>query len=352
MRHISVPDVSKKAPPPFNAAFVGPDGVSISPIWQDFLSVFFLKTVAELEQQVSDLATTVAALANEVRRNGISASSTIPTAILQQTNNGASVTVKMIAHRRRYDDGLEVLVNEQSVNVPYSTLAGFYYVDAARAGGNVALLWNTDTKVTRANYANGQHLLGVITTMSATTTGGSIADGTVTAAGSWVNPVNAGLVDGQFATQVIAAATTSVDSLIVAAFGLAIPVTATIKGIEVKVTRYASDLGVEDVLLSLRKAGVTIGTNKAATGVSWPLVNVEGVYGGPLDMWGTTWTPAQVNAANFGVEFNAKNVNVAARTALVDAITAVVYYEDANTTPPPPSGGIVPPGWPSDAPIP
>jgi hypothetical protein len=43
-------------------------------------------------------------------------------------------------------------------------------------------------------------------------------------------------------------------------------------------------------------------------------------------LWGTTWTPAQVNASNFGVSFRVKQVNNAATQARVDAITVTVTY--------------------------
>ena len=47
-------------------------------------------------------------------------------------------------------------------------------------------------------------------------------------------------------------------------------------------------------------------------------------------MWGTTWTPADVNASNFGVRVIAKNVAAASTTANVDYISITVTYHNAT----------------------
>ena len=57
-------------------------------------------------------------------------------------------------------------------------------------------------------------------------------------------------------------------------------------------------------------------------------------YGGPTDLWGTTWTPAQLNATNFGVRLRIKNRNSSiARTASINQIRVTVTYTGAVTTP-------------------
>jgi len=50
-------------------------------------------------------------------------------------------------------------------------------------------------------------------------------------------------------------------------------------------------------------------------------------------MWGTQWTPAQVNASNFGVAFAARHDNIGTNaTARVDGISITVHYATSTTT--------------------
>lgn len=121
-------------------------------------------------------------------------------------------------------------------------------------------------------------------------------------------------------------------------YGFAIPSTATVCGIEVRVERNATGLligsSITDKNVFLTKAGVQVGTNHAS-GAGWSGSDGVAVYGNNADLWGTTWTPAQINASNFGVLFSAQmNAGLASLflTANVDAITVTVHY-DAGTLP-------------------
>lgn len=146
---------------------VNPDGTPT----QQFLRLFNGNQAATERQEarqdetLAGLQETVEALGAEVRRNAISASNTIPTAILTQTDNGTAVTVTMLAHTRFYDDETEAEVDEDSVTVPYETDAGFYYDDPDREGGAIELQFSTDLQVARANYVPGRHALGTLTTI-------------------------------------------------------------------------------------------------------------------------------------------------------------------------------------------
>lgn len=62
---------------------------------------------------------------------------------------------------------------------------------------------------------------------------------------------------------------------------------------------------VNDNSVKLVKAGSVVGDDKADTDTDWPLDGTAKIYGGPTDLWGTTWTPAQVNATDFGVALSA-----------------------------------------------
>ncbi len=114
-------------------------------------------------------------------------------------------------------------------------------------------------------------------------------------------------------------------------FGFTIPTTATILGITATVERAASSSGrIQDNHVQLLKAGSTTGiTDKLQSG-TWGTSDTTKTYGSSSDLWGTTWTPAQVNASNFGLRFQAKNTNSSTTTASVDFIEITVTYIDTT----------------------
>lgn len=81
-------------------------------------------------------------------------------------------------------------------------------------------------------------------------------------------------------------------------------------------------LDITDNIVRLVKAGVVVGDNKA-TVTQYPSGDVVAQYGGATDLWGTTWTPAEVNASNFGVVLSS---TVTAGLAKVDSIAVLVVY--------------------------
>jgi hypothetical protein len=73
-----------------------------------------------------------------------------------------------------------------------------------------------------------------------------------------------------------------------------------------------------------------VGSDYAVTPESlpnaWPDQDTYEVYGGPTDLWGTTWTLADINATNFGVAFKADADN---SIGSVDQVRITVYYDVA-----------------------
>ncbi len=116
-------------------------------------------------------------------------------------------------------------------------------------------------------------------------------------------------------------------------YGFAIPLTATINGITVTVMRQSDANGggnsINDLSVRLVKGGTAVGTNMA-TGADWPTTMTAVNYGGATNLWGTTWTPAEINAAGaggFGVAFSAETQATASnRTASVDYIRVTIHY--------------------------
>ena len=143
----------------------------------------------------------------------------------------------------------------------------------------------------------------------------------------------------QYATAVLDTVNTLTDYVKVSGFGFAIPAGATIDGIKVRIekkkncTTVCTVTDVADNTVSLMKSGALVGGNKALA-TAWFTSDNARYYGTPLenadgtstDLWGTTWTPAELNNANFGVAFSATGTTDGEVTLSVDEIRVTVYY--------------------------
>lgn len=69
--------------------------------------------------------------------------------------------------------------------------------------------------------------------------------------------------------------------------------------------------------------GSDFGLGNATINVSWPEVDATTTYGGPTDLWGTTWNYSEINNTNFGIALSADAANA---TAFIDHISITVYY--------------------------
>lgn len=100
--------------------------------------------------------------------------------------------------------------------------------------------------------------------------------------------------------------------------------TITIEGIEVKITR-KSNIAGSIIDSSIRLLKNTRVANDKATATAWDITNGSVTYGGSTDLWGTNWTPAEVNNSNFGVSISANRI---ANTAIpsIDHVEIAVYY--------------------------
>ncbi len=149
--------------------------------------------------------------------------------------------------------------------------------------------------------------------------------GTVT----WTDVNNALTQDNSYASAILTQANNTSHYLEVTDFGFAISSAATIEGIVVEVDRRESSgtpLRVFDNSIKLVKGG-TIGGDDKSTGASWPTSDTYASYGGASDLWGQTWSPADINSAGFGVAISAvKDGSSDPRVAYVDHIRITVYY--------------------------
>jgi hypothetical protein len=114
-------------------------------------------------------------------------------------------------------------------------------------------------------------------------------------------------------------------------FGFSIPSNATITGIVLEIERSASSSSrARDDEVYLLKGGSSSGITDKASSTTWGTSDSTRSYGSSSDTWGTTWTPANINASNFGARLKVRNVSSSSVTANVDYISIRVYY----STPP------------------
>jgi hypothetical protein len=119
--------------------------------------------------------------------------------------------------------------------------------------------------------------------------------------------------------------------LIALGYQFSVPTNATIDGIQVDVVRSSqSGVAVSDYILQLIKGSAPIGTNHA-NGLTWGTGNSSNGYGGSGDLWGATWTPADINNnGQFGVALAVKQTGLGSDIAKVDAIRVTIFYSGAT----------------------
>ena len=178
-------------------------------------------------------------------------------------------------------------------------------------------------------------IYGASTSTPATNAGtGASVTGVGTVA--WSNPNRITADDTLYATAALNNATSQY--LQGTNYGFAIPANATINGIVVTIGRFENTTGsgndVRDNVVRLIKGGAVTGDNKADTVTEWPTgTSSFATYGTNSDLWGTTWTPAEINASDFGVALSANSTN--SRTASVDYMQiGVTYTVPSNATAP------------------
>lgn len=111
-------------------------------------------------------------------------------------------------------------------------------------------------------------------------------------------------------------------------FGFAIPLTATIVGIQVGIERRNATGGVtvvQDEVVAVYNNAAWSANGAAAA--AWPIPAYAWSYfGGPADLWGLLWTPAVVNSNGFRIGFSCRETSANLAVARVDVAEATVYY--------------------------
>jgi hypothetical protein len=142
---------------------------------------------------------------------------------------------------------------------------------------------------------------------------------------AWLNPSNVLESDNSFAQAVFNGSSVT-NYLQVSGFGYSIPAYASITGIEVLIERNSPVAStITDNIVSLVKGGTIIGENKANPSF-WTTTDLDVSYGGNSVLWGTTWTPAEINASDFGVVISVQSSSVSIGN--IDHIGIKVYFSN------------------------
>jgi gliding motility-associated-like protein len=165
--------------------------------------------------------------------------------------------------------------------------------------------------------------------------GNTFAGNTLPGDQSWANAGSAKTSNGSYATSGFVLTLLSVAPtkyLTASDFQFAIPSNAIIKGIQVDIQRLSGGINllakISDKSVRIMKGGTFVGVDKASNSF-WPIFNsAYQSYGGPNDLWGTTWTPADINAPGFGAAISADltGLLMLVPTANIDHIRITVNY--------------------------
>jgi len=145
----------------------------------------------------------------------------------------------------------------------------------------------------------------------------------------WADPDNAKTSNNTYTTNATLKNDLS-DYLRATNFTMGVPAGATIDGIEVEVER-KTDVGqfpVDDEVFLRKTTTGQVGSNYASA-TKWPTSDATETYGGAADKWGTTWSAADVNHADFGLDF-AFLAEGDDALGSVDHVQIKVYYTAAG----------------------
>lgn len=167
---------------------------------------------------------------------------------------------------------------------------------------------------------------------------------------NWNQPNRAEVLDGN-TTNIKLGPSQTGKYLAIQDYDFAIPNDAVIEGIEVTIHRFADATVIRDSSVRLVKPGgggggfwgTIVGTDHKQS-TDWPTTLTATTYGGPSDLWGETWTPADFNDAEFGMVISVQQVgglsNIYAR---IDYITIQIFHDGGTT------GCTLPVSWESFA---
>ena len=117
-------------------------------------------------------------------------------------------------------------------------------------------------------------------------------------------------------------------------FGLDVPPTAIITGIEVTVERSDPDQNTADYSVKIIKYDIITGDERS-TGATYTSFDSDEIFGNAGDLWGEFWTPDMINDNGFGIAIAAQRINGSTGTTngRIDNVSITVYYTDPSLLP-------------------
>ena len=253
------------------------------------------------------------------------------------SSNGASTTVT-------FDYGLTTGYGSSATATgsPLAAGATNTAVSAAVAGLTCNTLYHFRVKgVNSAGTSNGSDLTFTTSACPPTSVTSNptlcVNDTSIgVATGNWTGLTNVGTQNNVYA-QASVANSDITNYLKCTGYGFSIPAGATITGIMAG-PWLNSTFTMLDNAMQLVKGGAIQATN-LATGATIPngggslaATPTQFTYGDSTHLWGNTWTPANINSANFGAAFAAQRGGFAsAQQAAVDAMPITIYYTVPST---------------------
>lgn len=151
---------------------------------------------------------------------------------------------------------------------------------------------------------------------------------------AWASPGNITADDGSNASGAAAAKDEQMNYLVGSNFGFAIPAGSTIDGIEARLQALDLDVSGTDVEAAgithviIYKDNSTPGNDleTGETPVTLSPANYD--YGSSSELWGLSWTPAEINSSNFQlrISMNAGTTGFTAGDPAVDFLAVNVHF--------------------------
>jgi hypothetical protein len=145
---------------------------------------------------------------------------------------------------------------------------------------------------------------------------------------AWSNPGNITADDGSNASS-NTTKNEQTNYLVGSNFGFAIPTGATVDGIEARLQVFSGDAASAITHAIIYKDNSTPGDDLEAgtTNVTTSPANYD--YGSSTELWGLTWTPAEINSANFQLRMAMVAGSGTASTQQVDFLAVNIHYTEA-----------------------
>jgi hypothetical protein len=151
---------------------------------------------------------------------------------------------------------------------------------------------------------------------------------------AWASPGNITADDGSNASGAAAAKSEQMNYLVGSNFGFAIPAGSTIDGIEARLQAFDLDVlgvgvavaGITHVIIY--KDNSTPGSDLEAGTTAVTLSPANYTYGSSSQLWGLTWTAAEINSSNFQlrISMTAGTTGFNAGDPAVDFLAVNIHY--------------------------